>query len=282
VSPAEVAALEEDQLPPLQDYDLIFYADNRLEVAAAQTPFTNLMKKVHRQIKWLNVTYTENALLGKREGISGQSNPRGLMTLSCLERFQLSFQALPKLEKRANKIFKNDGTTVSDLLSAVPAPDLEDPKVTWRLQWKEKQPLLGKSSIMEQVRVSDGEGGEGRSPDGIEPFNHHQRHSDLWEEVLFRFNVKSVVDLTASDGVLALVCVKERIPYVGLCHNAQHASALMTRISATIFLSMLEQNGPLYKAKLAALMSPVAGDKPIEPKPGKCRLRFVAYCMRRA
>ena len=274
LSHEEVAALEDGKLPDIEPNDLIFFADSRAENTVAGTALTNFMKGVQRQApKHLNIVYSEDALTNQREGSSGASNTRGLMSLRQIEKIQLSFASLPKYEKRRNKIF--EGTTVGDLFNNVGCPDLENPKDTWRLSWKEKKPLLGQASVMELARPG-ADGSDARSDDGIEPFNYQQRHPSVWQEVLYRFNVKAVVDLTASDGVLALVCCQERIPYVGLCNNALHASALQSRLNATVFLAMLDpKNERLHKPKLVALMSPVVGDGAFEPKPGKGRLQFV-------
>ena len=270
----EVAALEDGKCPDIAPNDLIFFADSRVENRSPHSPLTAILKGVERKSKWLHVVYNEESLAEKREGSSGASNLRGFMTVNQVEQFQLLYSSLPKYEKRQNKIFT--GTTVYDALVGVKCPGLENPKETWRLSWKEKKLMLGASSVTEQVRGQESDGSDARCLDGIEPFNYHQRHNELWLEILFRFNVKAVVDLTASDGVLAQVCCQERVPYVGLCHSSGHASALQSRLNATTFLAMLDPtNERLHKPKLVSLMSPVTGDELVEPKPGRGRLQFV-------
>jgi len=265
----EVAALEDGKTPDILPNDLIFFADSS---RSAHSNLTGVFKGVQRCSKCLHVVYNEESLAERREGISGASNMRGFMSVMQVEQIQLLFMSLPKYEKRQNRIIK--GSTVGDSLVGVKCPDLENPRETWRLTWKEKKLMLGASSVTEQVRGQESE--DSRCGDGIEPMNYHQRHPELWLEILFRFNVKAVVDLTASDGVLAQVCCQERVPYVGLCHGSEHASALQSRLNATTFLAMLDPtNEMLHKPKLVSLMSPIAGDELVEPKPGKGRLQFV-------
>ena len=60
----------------------------------------------------------------------------------------------------------------------------------------------------------------------MEPVFYHDVPESLNEEWVHAFKPVSVVDGTARQGGLAMVAIRERIPYVGIVHTKAHADML--------------------------------------------------------
>ena len=89
------------------------------------------------------------------------------------------------------------------------------------------------------------------------PFNVNQMIPKLYDEIMHRTGAQAVVDLTAVDKVLSMSCLAAGTPYVGMCHNAKHAAALLRRVQSQVFAHWSDESKPYYNASLAALL---AGD----------------------
>ena len=92
-------------------------------------------------------------------------------------------------------------------------------------------------------------------------FNFMQMSPELYEEILHRAGAKAVIDLTASDGVLALACLSKGVPYFGICHNSLHLAALTRRLQSQVFRLLADESLPFFNSGLAELLAadPVQG-----------------------
>lgn len=68
------------------------------------------------------------------------------------------------------------------------------------------------------------------------------------------WRLKSIIDLGASDGNLAIHCAKHRIPYLGFTLTEGHTAALQERCLKELLQSMLHEGDPLYNPDLALLL----------------------------
>ena len=205
----------------------------------------------------INILYPEDAIISRRSDTHGMAQGRGFMTLRQLEQVTIIQSELyqPPV-KRENLHFP--GTTVGDSLALVGLPSLTD-STAWRVSVGEKLKMLGPDSMYDSAAGRHAEGpAPPRLESSVEPFNFHSRLPSLYGELIHRTDCKVVIDLTASDGTLALTCLLARKPYVGVCHTSEHAKCMNDRLKALVFAKFYEAGNPLYKPVLAQLLQGVA------------------------
>ena len=256
-------------LPALASIDTIMFLDQ------GRPSFQNAFRACLRGLPGkpsslsMNIHYPEQAILARREQISGSGYAagRGFMTLKQLEQVMIwqSEQYTPPA-KRDNLFF--EGTTVGDSISPVGLPSLTD-AAAWKLSVGEKLKMLGADSLFDSAGVRPAEAAaQPRLESSVEPFNFHSRSPALYGELMHRTDCKVMVDLTASDGNLALTCLLARKPYVGLCHTAEHVKGMTDRLKALVFSKFYEVGNPLFKPALAQILQ---GSAPPEPPPPRTR-----------
>lgn len=69
-----------------------------------------------------------------------------------------------------------------------------------------------------------------KNPDDIEAVFHHEPSKLLVEELCHMTCCQGVIDLTCGAGVWALVCMENRIPYLGVVLSAVHLEELRTHL----------------------------------------------------
>ena len=235
--------------------------------------------------KTMHIIYVEDSLLKRRQSLSsiGQSRSRGFMTMRQLEGAHfISAKVCSNLQRRPKLYYP--GTSCGNALTSVAVPDIMNDG--WLMTAAEKTVLLGESKKVQdvtkpicEVDVDDKSDSdqdvakvgkkvqkklEKRFQQNVDsdpsvsaniPFNFSQMTPELYEEVLHRAGAKGVIDLTASDGVLTLVCLEKTMPYFGICHNALHAAALTRRLESRVFASFSDATSNFYDPAVAVLMS---------------------------
>ena len=89
-----------------------------------------------------------------------------------------------------------------------------------------------------------------RKPDSKEPAFYHSYPEALYEDLLKAFHIKSVIDLTPGEGVLARVAFKRSIPFVGLPFTCPHRDLLQAHLDKLLVASLLDGESDTYSAKL--------------------------------
>ena len=80
----------------------------------------------------------------------------------------------------------------------------------------------------------------------------HARPAPFWREIIHSNCLAAVIDLSACDGTLALVCAREaQIPYLGFCLTDIHKSALRTQLIKTAMEEMVKETDNRYDPNLA-------------------------------
>jgi hypothetical protein len=77
--------------------------------------------------------------------------------------------------------------------------------------------------------------------------------SQYYDEVIFRFAGRSILDLTAVDDGLCMAALRQNIPYTGLAQTAEHARLLTSRIKSKIFATMLDSSSKYFSPELASV-----------------------------
>ena len=90
-----------------------------------------------------------------------------------------------------------------------------------------------------------------RTDDTMEPVFFHALPYLIWEDLVLAMNFSSVIDLTCSDGMLALACLKNGLPYCGVPFTPFHTELLQARLAKLVTEACLTEGDPLYDASFA-------------------------------
>ena len=112
-----------------------------------------------------------------------------------------------------------------------------------------------------------------RPLDSLEPVFFHNSSSDLWEEILHGVaptftSINGVVDFCPGDGVLAHVCLRKRIPYLGFCFTEDHRLGLLNWLTKLVWQDYTREGSEFYQNPLAVIMESVSSAAP-EPQPAQ-------------
>jgi len=73
----------------------------------------------------------------------------------------------------------------------------------------------------------------------LEPAFWHSRPKELYAEIRHSYQIAAFLDLAPGDGVLAALCAKERVPYLGFTLSETHTKLLRERIVSVLMDSIL-------------------------------------------
>ena len=93
-----------------------------------------------------------------------------------------------------------------------------------------------------------------KTSDTVEPVTWHGTAPVVWDEILNIAGAnhafpKLVVELVATDDVLAYLCLTKNIPYLGVCFNDFHKGLLRTRPAQKVFQNMSEEDSVFQPRK---------------------------------
>jgi hypothetical protein len=81
----------------------------------------------------------------------------------------------------------------------------------------------------------------------------------LYDEILYRFNAKAVIDLCPASDALPALCIEQGLMYLGLCFTDTHVELLKRRLAAAVFGKFTTEGSPLYQASLAQVIHGLHG-----------------------
>ena len=253
----------------------IMFDDGRPSIAKHLQGATKACAKI---CKLLHIVYREDCLIARRDSMMpfGQARTRGFMNLRQVECAHFITAAdCARLPKRMNR--HHEGSSSGIALQSVGIPDLLADG--WMMTVAEKRVLMGAGRAAVDAADIPGEdacdledipgvaGAQSaakkhrKGDHDMVPFNFKQMIPDLYDEILHRTGAKAVIDLTASDGVLALACLAAGTPYIGICHNALHATAMKRRLQSQVFQKLSDVSMPFFNDALAELL---AGDPRVQ------------------
>jgi hypothetical protein len=136
---------------------------------------------------------------------------------------------------RKNKHFS--GSTSGTAITEVPV-------LEWASRWQ--VPLEVKQAMLA--------GGSARATTTV--VHHHSSHPHVWEELAHRTKACLVIDLTARDEVLGLVCMEAGIPYVAVVHSRLHFMELRQQLVEQVIEAFKKPSSSLHKQKLVKKLEP--------------------------
>eukprot|EP00959_Pyramimonas_sp_CCMP1952_P189080 3954862-Pyramimonas_sp.AAC.1 len=212
----------QDELAP---GDMFFFFDNTLHYNQEKMMKCFLTaggeQLESKEVKKIYITIDEDSLRSRkglvRQGASfDQIEVLSLVTSS-------DIHAELKMNPRKHFPGTNLGNKIGDVLM----PDIDN---MWKTTCKEKIIIHGSFRIAcgnrtpgEDKDTAPGRGQRRTTPDTIEPVFWHGRSLKLYEELIFSYDLKAIIDFTPGDGTLLNACARRRLPYMcfGLseCHN---------------------------------------------------------------
>ena len=128
----------------------------------------------------------------------------------------------------------------------------------FKLSVKEKKQVYGKHRMPVGRQQSDNAAAQKRAESQAELVFWHAFPESFYKAVCGRYNVGVVIDLTAGNGDLAMWCLKNRIPYMGICLSEHHKKVLQDRLDDFCLRPMsITGGGGQYSPKCAASLQPV-------------------------
>lgn len=83
-----------------------------------------------------------------------------------------------------------------------------------------------------------------------EPVCWHSSSVLLYDSLIHDYKPKAIIDLTCTDGLLALAALKAKIPYTGLCPTTTHATLLRENLVSKVFDEFQQESEPLHEPSL--------------------------------
>lgn len=220
-------------------------------------------KVLRKDKRLIYITYTEESLAQRKERV------KGVATLGQTEYMYLVSQKA--LTCPVKKRLHFTGTNQGDNIGQVSLPSWDN-SITWKLPYKTKLQHYG------DARIDVG----GPSPAGSKddpipkqdeavPHCYHSLGSELYEELIHSYCVKGIIDLTCNDAILPEVCVRKRIPYLGVCLSDAHCKAIEERVGDRVFTKFQEE-GDLYQGELVEAAKKRKADQ-VQEDPDKVRTK---------
>ncbi|CAK0830711.1 unnamed protein product [Prorocentrum cordatum] len=199
----------------------------------------------------INLIYTESSLQARRQKARG-----------CMGSVQQSETAIMmsnnkiSIPERSRKHWP--GSTSGDTIYGIEAPDISK---EWKMAWKDKKDVLGKKHM---IPVGGKTEMDNVDPSQIErktdstwvPMCYHPMPEKFYDELIYTFYAKSIVDLTPTDGKFAFTALKQRVGYVGIAYTDAHAEKLYDRLGELMKKEMLNPASKLWNSSYAKAVKP--------------------------
>ena len=148
------------------------------------------------------------------------------------------------------------GSNASDTLGPLQQPKRSE-------LWCVKQSLKGKmygTGWVEAGGKVEGDAGPEQDPapranDDV-PFCWHSKSAIYYTEIMHAYNITAWWDLTAADAILPMLAVRNKFPYLGVCHTRLHQEGLEEECIEQIFKAMQDPAHALFESKLNELINP--------------------------
>jgi hypothetical protein len=213
----------------------------------------------------LSVVYTEESIRERRERV------RGLGSIKQLEFVHVvTHKSFTKTDDRAATVkdrLKYTGTIAGNVLGPVGLPSYD---TEWQETYKVKKDIFGTARVAVGGRTDgddsdDSDGGDAkrakimpRDPDSREPVFYHTVSADVVEEIIHSIapqidRVGAVIDFTPGGGVLANICVRKGIPYVGLVFTDCHRDLLTKWVRKGVWQGIQDRGPRAVPVRLGAV-----------------------------
>ena len=164
-------------------------------------------------------------------------------------------------------------STSGTCIGPVALPDLKNANQTWCMTFKDKKQIYGEAGRILPGGRPDGDqdlvGTDAkriphvRRDEDVEPVSYNALHRELLEDLAHqvgsRDKIRCIIDLAATEPMLALLALEWRTPYLGVVFNTFHQESIKKRLAQLVFPQYQNAKSPLHKPLLVSLMQ---GAKP--------------------
>ncbi len=120
-------------------------------------------------------------------------------------------------------------------------------------------------ACIEGLSQSTGRGSKPIRPDSqVEPVFFHCFQASFFETLVDDYHLAAVLDLTPGPGLMAISCLKKRIPYMGVCLTEAHRTHLQENLLTMLLGEFQDETSPLYEPDYAGLLA--SAEKKTESK----------------
>ena len=165
------------------------------------------------------------------------------------------------------------GTNTNDMIGPLERPKQDE---LWKVPHSSKPKFYGSAFVEVGGKVDGDNPDADPSPKAkdLVPFAWHEIPKLLWDELAHSYNIVAWWDLCATDFTFPMQAIRNRVPYIGFCHTADHKAALTDACVTEIFRAMSDPNDVLYESELGDFVNPDAGSEngPATPPAKKPRV----------
>ena len=95
---------------------------------------------------------------------------------------------------------------------------------------------------------------QAREANDVEPVFYHSLPIEFDEEMIYSFDIVSIIELAAGQGNAALTAALQKKPYFGITLTDAHTSGLKDWLASRIWRQFLTEGSPVFQSDLAAIM----------------------------
>ncbi len=215
----------------------------------------------HKEMKKVYITIDEESLRS-RKGLIRAGVSFDQIEILTLVTFRDLHTTLPVAAR-----LHYPGTNLGNKIGDVVLPDIDS---LWKMACKQKLPLHGQFRVAVGGRTpgeeedAPGRGTKRKTGETIEPVFWHARPEKLYQELISSYKLGAIIDLTAGDGALAMICAKKRTPYLGFTLTDVHTEFLKHRCATALLESSFVEGDdailvfPSHPLPLLIVPSPLA------------------------
>ncbi len=109
-----------------------------------------------------------------------------------------------------------------------------------------------------------------RTSKSVEPLTLWNKSVQFWEELIWRFFVALIIDLTPGSGLCAEAALRHKVSYLGWCMSAAHVQGLEERTRCAALKFMTDQGMKHhFNTKALASLGQLAQTTVVPPSPNK-------------
>ncbi len=239
--------LQRQEIPPGDQYVLFDSGKDGLEhimlsgfVNEATTKTTQKTKLKH------TIIYTQASQV-KRTGQRSMYHSTQQEGMLVVSRDMLAF------DEKERKHFPVS-TNWSSYLGPVAMAPVED---LWNMTVKEKLEAYGPFIAQAGGKTPGSESSQKfkeRSDGDMEPICWYSSSLQLYDTLIGDSSPCAIIDLTATDGIMATAALRAKVSYLGICPTAFHASKLREHLEKVVFKEFQKYSEPLHEPSLVKVL----------------------------
>ncbi len=176
----------------------------------------------------------------------------GIATAQLTEQLYVISASKPQCRKHSFHHFP--GSSFGNTIGPISVPQYEG---SWQVKWQHKKLIYSAANLVgvggkleTQETIQEPEARlKPRTADTKEPVFFHTYPIELYSDLLAALEVKTVIDLTPGDGMLAMAAYRHNAMYLGFAFTEEHVKGLRQHVDKTVMKAMLDEKDELYEPR---------------------------------